>query len=111
MMAGVLIRAFVMDADWKTGTPDPRVFVDPVIVSEGTERIVGPEGCLSIPGVLCDVERAAEVTVEYVDPRRGPERRRDVLTGFSAICAQHEIDHLDGVLCTDRAVSQRVAEA
>lgn len=94
---GVTERLFVMDATWKEGVPDPRVFVNPEIVaSEG--RQVNEEGCLSIPGVPRRVARAARVTLAF----DGPEgRREERFEGFAAACVQHEMDHLDGVLILD----------
>ncbi len=97
---GAMQRIFVMDAGWKAGHPAPQVFLDPVIVaaSEGVES--GVEGCLSIPGVSAEVERPVEITLAWTD-LEGVERR-ERLTGFDARCAQHEIDHLDGIVTFDR---------
>jgi len=67
--------------------------INPVIVEkEGSEKF--QEGCLSIPGVYEDVERAKHVKVEYVD--RHGEKQTIEDDGFLAIAMQHEIDHLDG---------------
>ena len=97
---GALCRVFVMDATWKDGTPEPRVFVDPEIVRVSEETATGEEGCLSIPGDPVIVTRPAEVTVRWTDLDGEP--REEVFTGFGAVCVQHETDHLDGILCTDR---------
>jgi peptide deformylase len=67
--------------------------INPVIVEkDGTEKF--QEGCLSIPGVYEDIERAKHVKVEYFD-RNG---KKQVIEddGFLAVAMQHEIDHLDG---------------
>jgi peptide deformylase len=73
--------------------------INPVIVkAEGEE--IGQEGCLSIPGLYGDVKRAAHVEVEAVD-RRGNEVTVE-FEGLPARVAQHEIDHLDGVLFIDK---------
>ncbi len=67
--------------------------INPVIVEkDGTEKF--QEGCLSIPGVYEDVERAKHVKVEYFD--RHGEKQMIEDDGFLAIAMQHEIDHLDG---------------
>jgi len=67
--------------------------INPVIVEkDGTEKF--QEGCLSIPGVYEDVERAKHVKVEYCDRHGKKQTIED--DGFLAIAMQHEIDHLDG---------------
>ncbi|HVM43488.1 MAG TPA: peptide deformylase [Gemmatimonadales bacterium] len=73
--------------------------VNPVIV-ESDGKQVGEEGCLSIPDVFADVERAEHVTVEALD--QNGVRRRIEATGMLARAIQHEIDHLDGILFLDR---------
>lgn len=76
----------------------PTVLINPEIVSrEGSE--VGAEGCLSIPGLYGDVERALHVVVHATD-RKGREMEYE-LTGLPARVVQHEIDHLDGKLFID----------
>jgi len=67
--------------------------INPVIVEkDGTEKF--QEGCLSIPGVYEDVERAKHVKVEYFDRDGNKQTIED--DGFLAVAMQHEIDHLDG---------------
>lgn len=75
--------------------------INPEIVRRGDETEAAFEGCLSLPRVLAEVERPATVQVTGLD-RRG---RRVWIEGdgLLARCLQHEIDHLDGVLITDRA--------
>lgn len=75
--------------------------VNPEIVSFSRETDVAVEGCLSIPGVIGDVERACEVTVKGQDRWGKPVKLH--LEGWVARIFQHEIDHLNGVLFTDRA--------
>lgn len=70
----------------------------------------GPEGCLSVPGMRGDVMRSTEIVIEYTDMERLKGRRdrcpmpviRDTVKGFTAVIFQHETDHLDGILYTDR---------
>jgi len=78
---------------------DLKVFINPKIVaSEG--RIKGEEGCLSVPGYYDGVERAERVTVEAQDA----DGKSFTLSaeGLLAICIQHEMDHLDGIVFVER---------
>lgn len=105
---GRLLRMFVMDVAWKTGDPAPMVFVNPVLELVG-ERITGPEGCLSIPGPVTEVERNAQVRVRWTDLEgRMQEQEFD---GFAAVCIQHEHDHLDGILTLDHLSPEARAKA
>lgn len=101
---GVALRIFVMDTAWKDGDPEPVIMVNPEIVEESAERVIGSEGCLSIPGVTADVERAETVTMRWTD--LGGEVHEEILSGFDAICAQHELDHLNGVVTFDKVGSE-----
>lgn len=106
---GRLVRMFVMDVTWKEGTRAPQVFVNPEIVELTGERVVGPEGCLSIPGPVTEVERFPVVRLRWTDLEGAAHD--EVLTGFAAICAQHEYDHLDGILTLDRLGPEARAKA
>ena len=75
--------------------------VNPEITRASTETLIGPEGCLSIPGIQGEVERAATVTVKGLNRRGKPMTVK--AKGWMARIFQHEIDHLDGVLFVDRA--------
>jgi peptide deformylase len=97
---GVLKRLFVMDVNGRAGPRAPRIFLDPVIEAWSDETAIGPEGCLSIPGIVAEIERPVEIALRWRDID-GTERR-ETLAGFPAICAQHEIDHLDGIVTLDR---------
>lgn len=107
---GRLVRMFVMDIAWKTGDPAPIVFVNPKLELLG-DRVLGPEGCLSIPGPVTDIERNAEVRVWWTDLEGVAQEGR--FDGFAAICIQHEFDHLQGILTLDRLPPEprAVAEA
>jgi peptide deformylase len=76
----------------------PYVLVNPKLI-ERTERAVSQEGCLSVPGVFEDVERARHIRVEFQDTR-GTHRELEA-EGLLAVCIQHEMDHLDGKLFVD----------
>lgn len=106
---GVLRRLSVMDAGWKTGAPAPQVFVNPRVLWRSDEVVTGGEGCLSIPGRTVGVARAAAVVLEWhgLDGARAEAR----LEGFAAVCAQHEIDHLDGIVALDRVPPEMRAAA
>lgn len=97
---GVPQRVFVMDTTWKDGERSPRIFINPEISDASRSRLTGPEGCLSIPGVTADVERSESITLRWtaLDGSIFVER----LTCFDAICAQHEVDHLEGLVTFDR---------
>jgi peptide deformylase len=76
-------------------------FVNPEIVKQSDDEVLGTEGCLSIPGFVGDnVRRAESVVVKGRDPRGKEIRLR--AEGWFARILQHEIDHLDGILYTDR---------
>lgn len=91
---GVTKRVFVTNVDGK-----PQFFINPKITRrEGS--ITTKEGCLSFPNVFTRVERASEITIHAIDA--GGEEFKAELTGIDAVAAQHEYDHLDGVLFTDK---------
>ena len=92
---GVAKRLFV--ADDGDGF---RAFINPQIV-EADGRAEAEEGCLSLPGIYVDIKRAFSVTVEYRDENW--EQKRLKAEGLLARIIQHELDHLDGVLISDRA--------
>jgi peptide deformylase len=95
---GVALRAFVVRGDENT----VHALVNPEIVrSEGSQ--VGFEACLSIPGYVGEVERSETVVVKGLN-RRGKEVRIKA-SGYTARAFQHERDHLDGVLYTDKLTS------
>src|SRR5256885_2403155 len=79
--------------------PPPLVLVNPRIVQASDVTETAEEGCLSIPDIYGDVERALRVTLEALDRDGRPYRTE--LAGFKARAVQHEIDHLDGVLFLD----------
>lgn len=81
--------------------------VNPEIIKRSEDEELGTEGCLSIPGYLGDdVARATAITIKARDPK-GKEVRVKA-EGWFARILQHEIDHLDGVLYTDRIPADKV---
>lgn len=104
---GANLNLFVMrtEAGLKNGTSVPNegdalVIVNPKYVLTG-ETYKDVEGCLSIPGLLGRVERYKELACAYVDTEGVP--RTCALSAYAARIAQHEYDHLNGVLFVDRA--------
>ena len=92
---GVARRVAVVE----TEPGQPFALVNPVVVeAQGFEK--AEEGCLSIPDIYGDIERAARVVVEATD--ENGVRRRIEGTGLLARAIQHEIDHIDGILFLDR---------
>ena len=75
--------------------------INPEIVKASEEMLMGVEGCLSIPGLLGEVERHAEVQVKGLNRHGKPMKVK--AKGWLARIFQHEIDHLSGVLFTERA--------
>lgn len=97
---GEMVRVFVMDVGWKEGDMTPLACINPHIISASDGHIVGAEGCLSMPGVVSQVSRPAEIVLGFTD-LQGQSVTKS-LVGFAAKCAQHELDHLDGVMHVDR---------
>ena len=99
------LRVIVVEYPEKDDEEDahPKLFavVNPEIVRSSDESEIGTEGCLSIPNVLGDVERACAVYVKGYSRRGQPVKIK--ANGWLARIFQHEIDHLDGVLFVDRA--------
>lgn len=103
---GVLQRLFVFQPN---EDDDPVAIVNPEIVERSEETDVDDEGCLSIQGILVPVERA--VTVTLVGRNEQGEDVRYELEDVYARAAQHESDHLDGVLMIDRTTPEARREA
>ena len=76
--------------------------INPEIVKVSEDMLIGVEGCLSIPGLLGEVERHAEVQVKALNKHGKPVKIK--AKGWLARIFQHEIDHLNGVLFTERAL-------
>ncbi len=103
---GVLRRVFVLQAD---EDEDPRALVNPTIVERSDEQDSDDEGCLSLQGVVVPVERSLRIRLEASDEKGEPVELE--LEGLAARVAQHEVDHLDGVLIVDRTTSEGRREA
>lgn len=98
---GVSLRLFVIDTEWSDDEKGrhPLVVINPEI-SEREGRITWDEGCLSVPDYNAVVERDAKITLRGLDLEGKPIEER--AEGLRAVCIQHEVDHLDGILFIDR---------
>lgn len=100
---GVLKRVIVIEIPPPKNAPDeePRIFrmANPEIVWAAAETELRNEGCLSLPEHFAEVRRPARIRVRYLD--RDNEIREAEAEGLLAVCIQHEMDHLDGVLFVD----------
>ncbi len=103
---GVLQRFFVFQQE---GEEEATTVVNPDIVERSTETEVLDEGCLSLQGVLVPVERSLKVTLAGQDVTGAPLRLE--LDCMDARVAQHELDHLDGVLMIERTDDEARREA
>ncbi|KLN62416.1 peptide deformylase [Kiloniella spongiae] len=96
---GVTKRVIVVDVSDDKEENQPYCMVNPEVTWESDEYSVYQEGCLSLPEQYADVERPAAIKMTYLDETgKKIELEAD---GLLAICIQHEIDHLDGVLFVD----------
>ena len=86
-----------------------KVMVNPVVIEASAEQVLLEEGCLSFPRVLENIHRPEKVVVSYMNP--DGEIAELAADGWEARCILHEVDHLDGVLFTERMprVGRRLA--
>ena len=110
---GQSLRLFVIKPDIDAET---EVFINPKILEVVESAVRNPqskklkentklEGCLSIPRIWGPVKRAPKVKLEYLDLNR--DKHTEWFTGFKATIIQHEMDHLSGVLFTQRSLEQK----
>jgi len=112
---GVPIRLFVIDAAPFAEDDDltaeekeylkgfKRVFINAKVIEETGDEWAFSEGCLSIPDVREDIFRKPEVTIEYQD--QNFETKKETFTGLAARVVQHEYDHTEGILFTEKISS------
>ena len=99
IQVGVPKQVIVMDLARQDEPPQPRYFVNPEILWASDETAPSEEGCLSVPEIYDEVDRPARVKLRYLD-YHGKEVTEDA-EGLFAVCIQHEMDHLKGVLFID----------
>ncbi len=99
IQVGVPRQVIVMDLARQDDPPEPRFFVNPEILWASDETAPYEEGCLSVPEVYDEVDRPARVRLRYLD-YNGQEVVEEA-EGLFAVCIQHEMDHLKGVLFID----------
>lgn len=96
---GKPLRMFVFDADWKQGTANPYVCINPVVTPIGTTEASVEEMCLSIPDRPVTVTRPAKIELSWLD--QAMQKHTEVFEGDAAVIVQHEADHLEGRLVLD----------
>jgi peptide deformylase len=98
---GAGVRMFVIDTEWSDDEvgQNPRVVLNPEI-SDREGSITWEEGCLSVPDYTANVDRDAKITLRGSDLDGNPIE--EIAEGLRAVCIQHEVDHLDGILFIDR---------
>ncbi|QGZ94426.1 peptide deformylase [Terricaulis silvestris] len=96
---GEPLRIIVMDLSRDEDPKEPRYLVNPEILWASDELFTYEEGCLSVPDIYDDVERPNKVKLRYLD-YDGKQIEEDA-EGLYAVCVQHEMDHLEGVLFID----------
>jgi peptide deformylase len=99
VQVGELVNVIVMDLAREGEEPAPRYFVNPKITWASEELFEYEEGCLSVPEVYDAVERPAKVKISYLNYQG--EAVEEEAEELFAVCIQHEMDHLKGVLFID----------
>ena len=96
---GVAKRVIVMDLASSDEEPAPQYFINPQIVWASDETEPYEEGCLSVPDIYDEIERPSKVKLRYLNYQG--EQVEEEAEGLYAVCIQHEMDHLEGVLFID----------
>ena len=105
IQVGVPKRVIVVDAAPKGEEPAPLSLVNPEITWASDETVANEEGCLSFPDQYAEVTRPAAVEIRHLD-EEGRERELRA-EGLLAMCIQHEMDHLEGIVFVDRISAVR----
>ena len=95
----VTVNDDTAEAEAEAAQRNPRYFVNPEITWKSEELFTYEEGCLSVPEIFDAVERPARVKLRYLDYQGQPVEEE--ASGMYAVCIQHEMDHLEGVLFID----------
>ena len=99
VQVGVPERIIVMDLAREGEEPQPRYFVNPEILETDEEFVPYEEGCLSVPDIYDTVDRPKRAKITYLD--YDGERVTEWAEGLYAVCIQHEMDHLEGIVFLD----------
>ena len=104
VQVGVPKRVLVIDLqepEEEGGEPvrDPRVFINPEILSHSDQDVPYTEGCLSVPDQYAEVDRPDSIRARWLD-EQGVAHEEEI-SGLLAVCLQHEMDHLEGILFID----------
>ena len=104
VQVGEPIRLLVIDLqepEEEGGEPvrDPRVFINPEIVEHSDQEVPYTEGCLSVPDQYAEVDRPDRIRARWLDAQGAAHEEE--ITGLLAVCLQHEMDHLEGILFID----------
>jgi peptide deformylase len=107
VQVGVPKRLLVMDLQEPENPDDPeskpvrepRVFINPEVLQESTSKVPYTEGCLSVPDQYAEVMRPDRIRARWLD--ENGDSHEEELEGLLAVCLQHEMDHLEGVLFID----------
>jgi peptide deformylase len=96
---GIMKRLVYLNID------HPVVFINPEIIVKSNKTFTLWDDCMSFPNLLVNVERHETITVDYLDENW--QSQSWIMTGDLSELLQHEIDHLDGILCTMRAINEQ----
>ena len=99
VQVGVPHRVIVMDLAREGEEARPRYFVNPEILETDDEAVPYEEGCLSVPEIYDTVDRPKRAKITYLD--YNGERVTEWAEGLYAVCIQHEMDHLEGIVFLD----------
>ena len=99
IQVGIPKRVIVLDIASKDSPRNPMFFINPEIIEKSENNSTYEEGCLSVPGQFAEIDRPDKCHIKYLDYYGQPKelKAEDML----AICIQHEMDHLEGILFID----------
>ena len=90
-------RMFVMQCSVEK---PPYIFINPIVVKKSDDITPYEEGCLSFPDLRIELERPAQITISWQDLHGN--QNEESFSGLEAVCVQHEIDHLDGIVFVNK---------
>ncbi len=112
VQVGVLKKVIVLNipsAMLNDNTPEyfcePCVMINASIRKMGRDFMAFDEGCLSFPGVFVSTRRPKKIVIDFID-HDGKKRREKINGGILSVCIQHEIDHTNGIVFTEKKVVQ-----